>query len=152
MSSRRSTTSPDLKPFWAVVRGLRRAIPPKMVGINLPIWVRLKREIRGGHMGICRVTEHRGKEALVIELDRNLVEKNPSMAMLLLAHEWAHALTAEEEEHHSLRWGKMLSIGWRIMTGEITDEEDGASGDAVGDGILCVPSEEPAEVSDGDRR
>ena len=102
-------------------------------------------------MGITRVGKRRGKQAVIIEMRRDLVEKDTSMAMLLLAHEWAHALTIDEEEPHSLRWGKMLSVVWRTMTGEITDEEDGASGDAVGDGILCVPSEEPTEVPDSDR-
>ena len=102
-------------------------------------------------MGITRVGKRQGKQAVIIEMRRDLVEKDASMAMLLLAHEWAHALTIDEEEPHSMRWGKMLSVVWRTMTGEITDEADGSSGDAVGYGVLCVPREEPAEVPDGDR-
>ena len=147
----RSTASPDLKRFWEVVRIMREVLPLSVVGLDLPIWVRLKPEVSGGHMGITRVGKRRGKQAVIIEMRRDLVEKDTSMAMLLLAHEWAHALTIDEEEPHSLRWGKMLSVVWRTMTGEITDEEDGASGDAVGDGVICVPSEEPTEVPDSDR-
>ena len=151
MNSRKSTASPELKKFWEVVRVMRAVLPMDVVGIDLPIWVRLKPEVSGGHMGITRVGKHRGNQAVIIEMRRDLVEKNVALAMLLLAHEWAHALTIDEEEPHSLRWGKMLSVVWRTMTGEITDEADGSSGDAVGDGVLCVPCEEPAEVPNGYR-
>jgi len=95
-----------------------------MVGLDLPVYLVLMSRPPGGHMGAARVGLRQGKPAIIIELDKGCVERDTDMAMLLLAHEYAHALTITEEEGHSMLWGHMYSIVWKILAGEDMDNED----------------------------
>ena len=105
--------------FWDTVRYLRKHMGPHILGLEIPIHVRLIPNLQHC-LGSTRVVDGKKGPRFLIELDQTSVSHAPGLAVLLLTHEWAHALTwhLEEELDHGQKWSDMYGIIWRFLVGE----------------------------------
>lgn len=92
--------------FLQALNKLRKDIPPP-----LPTQVRrIKIKDEEDTIGFC---EKRGKK-FYIKIDKRLSEQ---MAIMILLHEWAHALSwpycGSKEEDHGPEWGIAYAKVWR---------------------------------------
>ncbi len=89
------------------------AQPPDGLKVKVSVVKRLPRD----RLGDC--SKH--AEHYAIRLSAEIVDKQPDAVWMLLAHEWAHALTWDNCTHnHGQAWGMALAKAWRIISGEIS--------------------------------
>lgn len=82
---------------------------------ELPVKVHIVRNMPKDRLGDC--ARHKGY--YIIRLCADVVDRQPDAVWMLLAHEWAHALTwNHSDKHHGDSWGVALARTWRIITGE----------------------------------
>lgn len=73
-------------------------------------------------MGDC--TQY--KDHYLIRIRRDLIVRAPDAFYLVLAHEWAHALSwSYSDEDHSAVWGVAYSRCWRIIANEVNPGDIG---------------------------
>jgi predicted metal-dependent hydrolase len=101
------------KAIRQVTAALRELAPPED---GLKVRVHISRAVPSDRMGDC--AKH--KDYYLIRLCATVVETQPDAVWMLLAHEWAHALTWNHScKMHGDTWGIALAKVWRIITGEI---------------------------------
>jgi hypothetical protein len=88
------------------------APPPDGKRVNL----RIVRKLPADRLGDCSQTD----KGYLIRLSADVVEQQPDAVWMLLAHEWAHALTWDNSVHnHGDAWGMALAKAWRVITHEL---------------------------------
>lgn len=109
------TRNEDRRRFFKVVRLLRLFVPPKDGrGVRVSIT-----DMPDDLLGDCL----KRKSNYLIRLNKAFVHhggKLHSVTFMLLAHEWAHAVTWDDcSFDHDDNWGIAMARCWRVITGEI---------------------------------
>ena len=96
-----------------VTKILSELAPPED---DLAVRVHIVRGLPKDRLGDCC----KQKDRYLIRLCADVVDQQPDAVWMLLAHEWAHALTwHHSDKNHGDSWGVALAKTWRIITGEL---------------------------------
>lgn len=99
--------------LFKAVRLLRVFASPKD---GRGVRVRISAEVPTDRLGDCT----QKKDHYLIRLNKAVVDGSPDAVYLVLAHEWAHAISWEAGSYdHGDSWGLAIARCWRIITGEI---------------------------------
>lgn len=110
--SRSSETRRSRTKLYQAIRLLRaRAMPKDGYRVHVRVV-----HVPDDRLGDCSACAKRKR--YLIRLSRHLVDSYPDAVPLLLAHEWAHALSWGERADHGKRWGMAFAFVWRLLVEE----------------------------------
>ena len=108
--------------FLAAVSRLQKDFKPVLdsVGPGVPVRLDLVEDMSGELGSTSLVMAGNKASHFLICLDLKTVAKSPDLAIMLLAHEWGHALAwgCNEELAHGDKWACLHAMVWRYLNNE----------------------------------
>ena len=103
--------------FWGTVKNLISLCPT-----DRPVIVKLARSMETECLGDCS----QNPKNYYIRLNQSVFDVSKATIYLVLAHEWAHAMSWNESgRDHDGEWGKSLAKCWRVITNEESEVNNG---------------------------